>query len=224
MKKQYLYVVIGFIFIFITACYGNVGNSENKDLENKLNYKKIPIEKNIEISYIDVYLQQDLFYGGNQDTGLVVVPFVYDETTYLPVRVFARKMNSRDTGWNDEKKELTIRKPNTYPDRATEDYRYKDSFPTHISVSYGGITLFMHGEKVLLDESEQLIIYEKEIYGNADLLCKIFDLKMEWRKKNIKTPSGNYVYKYLFINYDLSKDADIQNEWLESDLIYKRLQ
>ncbi len=133
-------------------------------------------------------------------------------------------MNDRDIEWDSEKKELTIGKPYTYPDKVSESYQYKDSLPTQINISYGGITLFMRGEEIPLDYSEQFLIYEKGIYGNADLLCRLFNLKMEWREKKIDEALGDYVYKYLFIDYDLSKDADIQSEWLEDYIMNKKLQ
>ncbi len=225
MKIQNLHMVIMIILIFFTACSGNTGNMEIKNSEDKANNEKtLAIEKEIEVSYVAVYLQQSLFTGGNPVTGLVEIPFIYDEKVYLPVRGFARTMNDRDIEWDSEKKELTIGKPYTYPDKVSESYQYKDSLPTQINISYGGITLFMRGEEIPLDYSEQFLIYEKGIYGNADLLCRLFNLKMEWREKKIDEALGDYVYKYLFIDYDLSKDADIQSEWLEANLIYKGLQ
>lgn len=192
------------IYSFFTSFnFEKSKDNNHKEYTNKSNV----IEKTISITYSDVYIDGNLIAFENKSDNTVIIPFVYEQTAYLPVAGFAEAFGHRKTVWDNENMVFEIGKPGKAENGT---FTYPKDVPSEITVSFGGITLIFEGKEVNLSETEQLVLFNNIVYAPHDLLAKVFDKGAEWRQEEIVAPYGTWDYKYLFFGSGSAIEIDKQ--------------
>lgn len=210
MNRKMICCLFFSIALLLTSC----GDSPKQDQSLPPTLNQEPVQKTLQVEMAEVTIDLGIFGTGqaadkNDETDEIRLPFIYENTCYIPVRRFFNSIDNRKITWNEETKTLAVGKINSYDNPVSWGARYPDEFPSEISVSYGGISISVEGIPIAFTDEAQPLFYEDLIYAPAEPLAAAIGLECSLQEVQIDVPRSDYVYKYLFIRDPLQVDQEM---------------
>jgi hypothetical protein len=213
--KRLLLTIALFLLFSTAAVYATTG-TENISVK--------PMNVAISVNIVDIYICKDA--NGNE-----VIPFIYEGTTFVPIRTIAT-IFQKEVVWDSAANTISISAPQWLPKWSKEDEYAAEVLNNRklpqktISVTYRDIKILIDGKELTPTDANGKVV-EPFIYSGTTFvplraISEAFDAEVEWLKlpdedQTIGAPEGVGLYDYAHIK--LTTDSIITSKdlgkWLE---------
>lgn len=178
-------------------------------------------EKEIRVSYNDIklYINEERVTLTDPN-GAIVEPFIYEGTTYLPLRSVAESLD-KNVDWDGEKNLVSLTDGAEKKEISKKEYTPEIAEKT-ITVTYRNIAVSLNGETLTLKTADQKpaepFIYEGTTYLPLRAVAEATSAEVDWdgETKSIYLTAGAEEPVKEVSDYDLSAGSDWTAERAES--------